>query len=110
MKRFFIDSSVLFSAAYSSRGYSRDLVLMAAGGELILVASMLVLEEVRRNLAVTALEVVPIFEYLLEIVPFEMVQPTRDEVLEAAQRVALKDAPIVAAAKKGKGRSVGHAR
>lgn len=31
MTRIFIDSSVSFSAAYSSRGHSRDLILMALG-------------------------------------------------------------------------------
>jgi predicted nucleic acid-binding protein len=35
--RIFIDSSVLFSAAYSGRGHSRDLLLMAIRGDLTLV-------------------------------------------------------------------------
>ncbi len=51
MKRIFIDSSMLFSAAYSARGHSRDLRVMAVRGEVILVASHLVLEELRRNRA-----------------------------------------------------------
>ena len=34
-----MDSSVLFSALYSSRGFSRDLLLAAARGEMILVMS-----------------------------------------------------------------------
>lgn len=36
MKRLFIDSSVLFSAAYSARGHACDLVVMAAREEVIL--------------------------------------------------------------------------
>jgi len=51
MTRIFLDSSVLFSAAYSSRGRARELILRAARGELTLVVSDLVLEETRRNLA-----------------------------------------------------------
>jgi predicted nucleic acid-binding protein len=54
MKRLFIDSSVLFSAAYSPRGHARDLILMAARSELVLVISPLVLEETRRNLEESA--------------------------------------------------------
>lgn len=102
MKRIFIDSSVLFSAAYSSRGHSRDLILMAVRGEVILVASLLVFEEVRRNLAENAPEALSLFDYLLEIVPFEIVDPLREEVLKAAQIIALKDAPILAASRKAK--------
>lgn len=49
--RLFIDSSVLFSAANSERGHSRDLVIMSARGELVIVLSHYVLEETRRNLA-----------------------------------------------------------
>ena len=43
--RLFIDSSVLFSAANSERGHSRDLVLMSAKEEHTLVLSHYVLEE-----------------------------------------------------------------
>jgi predicted nucleic acid-binding protein len=66
--RLFIDSSVLFAAAYSNRGHAHDLVQMGIRGQVTLVMSRLVLEETRRNLA-------------------------------AAQYTALKDAPILAAAR-----------
>ena len=102
MKRLFIDSSVFFSAAYSAKGHSRDLVLMAAQGEVLLVVSDLVIEEVRRNLEQSAVQVLPVFDYLLEILPIEIINPTRDEVIEAARIVEIKDAPIVAAAKKAR--------
>jgi uncharacterized protein len=102
MKRIFIDSSVLFSAAYSARGHSRDILLMAMRGEVVLVASHLVFQEVRRNLAEHAPEVLSLFDYLTELIPFEFVDPSREEVLAAAQTVALKDAPIVAAARKAR--------
>jgi predicted nucleic acid-binding protein len=100
MKRLFIDSSVFFSAAYSSKGHSRDLVLMAARGEVLLVVSNLVLEEVRRNLMQSAPQVLPVFDYLLEILPLDRINPIRKEVVDASKMVELKDAPIVAAAKK----------
>ena len=102
MKRIFIDSSVLFSAAYSARGHSRDLLLMAVRGEVSLVASHLVLEEVRRNLAENAPKALVMFDYLLEILPVEITNPSKAEVLAAGEEVALKDAPIVAAAKKAR--------
>ena len=102
MKCIFIDSSVLFSAAYSARGHSRDLLLMAVRGEVSLVASRLVLEEVRRNLAENAPEALAMFDYLLEILPVEITNPSKAEVLAAAEEVALKNAPIVAAAKKAR--------
>ena len=100
MKRLFIDSSVLFSAAYSTRGYARELILMAVREEVILVVSPLVLDETRRNLAESAPETLDLLDLLVKAIPFEYANPTKAEVLSAAQNVALKDAPILAAAKK----------
>jgi predicted nucleic acid-binding protein len=100
MKRIFLDSSVLFSAAYSSQGHSRDLILMVARGEVALVLSQFVLTETRRNLGEAAPEALAWVDLLLVALPFETVHPTKGDVLEAAEHVALKDAPIVAAAKK----------
>ena len=102
MKRVFIDSSVLFSAAYSSQGHSRDLILMAARGEVTLVLSQFVLTETRRNLAEAAPDALAWLDLLLVALPYDTVQPVKEEVLGAAKHVALKDAPIVAAAKKAK--------
>ena len=99
MMRLFIDSSVLFSAAYSARGHARDLIIMAAREEVILVVSPLVLEETRRNLEEIAPETVALFDLLVQTIPFDLVQPTRGDVLEAARVVVFKDAPILAAAK-----------
>jgi predicted nucleic acid-binding protein len=72
---------------------------MAAREEVILVVSPLVLEETRRNLEESAPETVGLFDLLVQTIPFEIVQPTKEEVLEAARVVVLKDAPILAAAK-----------
>ena len=99
MKRLFIDSSVLFSAAYSSRGHARDLIVLATREEVILVVSPLVLEETRRNLEESAPETVGLFDLLVQTIPFEIVEPSKDDILAASRVVVLKDAPIVAAAK-----------
>jgi len=51
MARAFLDYSVLFSAAYSSKVHSRELLIMAAREEITVVISQLVVDETRRNLA-----------------------------------------------------------
>ena len=102
MSRVFLDSSVLFSAAYSRRGHAYDLLQMAIRDVITILTSQLVLDEIRRNLADHAPDKLPFLDLALEQIPFEFVRPTRREVLAAAQHVALKDAPIVAAARKAK--------
>ncbi|MGD2158995.1 MAG: PIN domain-containing protein [Anaerolineales bacterium] len=100
MIRIFVDSSVLFAAAYSATGHSRDLILMAAREEITLVISHLVLAETRRNLFESAPEVLNYLDLVIDNIPFESIQPTKREVIAASEFVVLKDAPIVAAAKK----------
>lgn len=102
MIRLFLDSSVLYSAVYSPKGHSRDLILRAIRAELTLVVSSLVLRETKRNLATKAPDSLPLLRLVLQGIPFELVRPTKREVLEATKVVVLKDAPIVAAAKKAK--------
>ena len=99
MLRIFIDSSVLFSAAYSSKGHARDLIMMAARDEIRLVISSLVMEETRRNLADFAPEVLPALEQIFDSIDFEIINPTKADVIEAVKIVALKDAAILAAVK-----------
>jgi predicted nucleic acid-binding protein len=100
MIRIFHDSSVLFSAIYSAKGHSRDLLIMAARDEIIIVISKLVLEETRSSLSVYSPETVVFFDQVMETIPFEYVRPTKREVIAAAKHTVLKDAPIIAAAKK----------
>ena len=102
MTRIFLDASVIFSACYSTRGHSHDLILMAVRGEYDLVSSKLVVEEARRNLARTSEDYILFLDFVLENIPIEYVRPTKGQVIAAASHVALKDAPIVAAAKRGK--------
>lgn len=102
MKRLFLDSSVLFSAAYSSRGHARDLILMAIRKEVVVVISKLVIDETRANLAEKAPDKLFLLDIIVENVPFEVVRPTKREVIAATKIIELKDAPIIAAAKKSK--------
>lgn len=102
MTRIFIDSSVLFSATYSPRGHSRDLILKAVRGEIVLVISKLVLAETALNLEKEVKDKLYLLGFIEEFVSFEFVQPTKRQVLVASKLVEPKDAAIVAAAKKAK--------
>ena len=99
MLRVFIDSSVLFSAAYSSKGHASDLIIMAARNEIRLVISSLVMEETRRNLADFAPEVLPALDQVFDAIDFEIINPSKADVIDAAKIVAVKDAAILAAVK-----------
>lgn len=102
--RVFLDASVIFAAALSQTGASRELFRLAAEGEVQLVASQFVLEEAERNLASKAApETVAAFRLLVDIVEVEITpDPSRDEITAAATFTALKDAPVVAAAIKAR--------
>jgi predicted nucleic acid-binding protein len=102
MIRAFVDASVLFAASLSPTGASREIIRQAVRGQVTLVASKLVYEEVEKNLADKAPEALPAFRQFLATVPFETVRPTKRQVLQAARYSALKDAPIVAAAKRAR--------
>jgi predicted nucleic acid-binding protein len=100
--RVFIDSSVLFSAANSTRGHSHDLIRMGARGEIVLVLSDYVFEETRRNLGSLSPPKETRLDEIISSAAIEIVEVTRKEVLNAAKIVVLKDAPILAAAKAAK--------
>jgi len=101
MTRIFLDSAFSIRLP-SSKGHSRDLILMAIREEDTLVVSQVVLTETRRNLAQSTPEHVVLLDLIEAHVPFEIIDVTKHEVLSAAEQVVLKDAPIVAAARKGK--------
>lgn len=100
MIRAFVDASVLFAAAKSETGASREIIRLAIHGRVRLVASQLVFEEARRNLKAKAPEAVVALDDFLNTVSFEIVRPTKREVKAAMEYVAVKDAPIIAAAKR----------
>ena len=96
--RLFLDASVIFAAALSPKGASREIIRLALQGDIQIVLSIVVIEEARRNLARKAPEALPLFEAFLEALPYECVDPSAAEVRAMAAHVVLKDAPIVAAA------------
>jgi predicted nucleic acid-binding protein len=68
MIRVFIDSSVLFSAAYSSKGHARDLIMMAVRNEIHPVISSLVIVETRRNLENFAPDALPSLDRIFDAI------------------------------------------
>ena len=102
MIRVFLDTSALYAAVYSQTGAAREIIRLAIRGEICLVVSQLVLEEARRNLQAKAPEAASHLEDLIQVVEFETVRPTREEVLAALAYTEPKDAPIVAAAEKAR--------
>jgi predicted nucleic acid-binding protein len=101
-RRIFLDSSVLYAAAFSATGPARRLILKGLEGSITLAISDLVLEETKRNLTKNAPLALPSFTRLADLFSPFITNPTKAEVLKAAQVVHLKDAAIVAAAAKGK--------
>jgi predicted nucleic acid-binding protein len=99
MKRVFVDTSVFFSACYSQTGASFEIFRLALNGVIELVTSEYILEETRRNLVGKSPEDLPRFLGFLDLIDFESVNPSREEVLKAAGYTELKDAPVVAAAR-----------
>lgn len=100
MIRVFIDTNVFFSACYSEAGASFEIFRQSLAGNVHLVISSLVLEETERNLAEKSLEDLQKFRDFKANIMFEVIDASKDEVLEAASYTELKDAPIVAAAKR----------
>jgi predicted nucleic acid-binding protein len=99
-RRIFLDSSVLYAAAFSATGPARRLILKGLKGSIALAISDLVLDETKRNLTKNAPLALPSFMVLVDLLPPFITNPTKVQVLKAAQIVHLKDAPIVAAAVK----------
>lgn len=99
MLKVFLDATVLFSAAYSTTGASRELIHQALEGKVILCASTFVIQEAERNLTKKAPQKIPIYYQLIELLNLVIVRnPTKAELLEVAAYTQLKDAPVVAAA------------
>jgi predicted nucleic acid-binding protein len=99
-RRIFLDSSVLYAAAFSATGPARRLILKGLEGSIALSLSDLVLEETKRNLTKNAPSALPYFAILADLLSPFITNPTKAQVLKAAQIVHYKDAPIVAAAVK----------
>jgi predicted nucleic acid-binding protein len=101
-RRVFLDSSVLYAAAFSQTGPARRLILKGLQGSIALCLSDLVIAETQRNLAQNAPAALPYVTMIADLLAVSITRPTKAEVLKAAQVVHLKDAAIVAAAAKAK--------
>jgi predicted nucleic acid-binding protein len=94
MRRICIDSSVLFTAANSTKGHSYDHMLTSAAGKLTLVLSDFLLEETRRNLTLSQ-PGLTVLERIIREARIEIVTVTRQQVLDAIKWIVPKDAPIL---------------
>jgi predicted nucleic acid-binding protein len=94
----FIDSSVIYSAAYSPDGTASKLLLGSTALPYSLFLTEFVADEVRRNIKENAPAKAPALEILLNTLPTPLPDPPVQLVLDAARIVHLKDAPIVAGA------------
>jgi predicted nucleic acid-binding protein len=65
-KSVFLDSSVLYAAAFSATGPARRLILKGFAGSITLAISDLVLEETKRNLTQNAPLALPAFTLLVD--------------------------------------------
>jgi predicted nucleic acid-binding protein len=96
----FLDASVFVSACISSQGASHEIIRESTRGAVLLVISDYVLRETERSLARKRPDALPVLQELLANVDFNIVNPTPDDILEAAKYTDIEDAPVVAAAKK----------
>ncbi len=101
MIRAFADASVLYSAIHSATGASRELLRRHRDGQLRLIVSDYALVEAKRNLVQDTPGLAAAIDLVFEIYAFEVVTPDPESIQEAAVYTAMKDAPIVAAAKIG---------
>ncbi len=93
----FLDSSVLIAATISAKGSARDLLNHGFRGEYDLIISTDVIAECERNLREKAPGVLPLFTTFLAFLPHR-IEPTAEQVAQAAAHIEAKDAAIVAAA------------
>jgi predicted nucleic acid-binding protein len=97
--RVVLDSSVLFAAAYSTKGSAHDLLLAEIQGQVNLVLSQYVLQETERNLLRRVPHVHPAFLVFRDDLPYQLSDPPEPLIADTALIIVAKDAPIVAAAR-----------
>jgi predicted nucleic acid-binding protein len=98
----FIDASVLFSASLSPTGASREIIRESIRGNAGLVLSDYILKEVERNLNNRYPDALLILREILKATAPKIVNPTKRQILAATKYTVLKDAPVVAAARRAK--------
>ena len=103
--KIFVDSSVLYSAMYSTTGASAELLRLSQfhPQKIKLIYSFYVLLEVQANLSSKASELLEYFEIFVDSIdPKQIIDPTKSQIEKVAKYTDIKDAPIVAAAIKSK--------
>jgi len=97
--RVFLDSNVLFSGLYSEEGPPGEILGLHSQGEIIVVVSQQVLEELVRNVREKLPRALPALGILLTNNPPEVVSdPSREAVDQSSGVINMQDAPILAAA------------
>lgn len=100
----FIDASVFIAAAGSPTGGSAAVLELGHRGQVLLLASKLVLVEAERNIRqkLSSEKLLRFYEYIGTL-PLQVVAAaTEEEIAEAAEVVAEKDAHVLAAAVNGR--------
>ena len=95
--RVFLDANVLFSAAYRDSGSVRVFFGLARAGMCTLASSGFAAGEARRNIAAKHPKRLPDLESLIGELAL-CSEPSQETLEWAAQRLPVKDAPILAAA------------
>ncbi len=96
--KLFLDANIIFTAAYSAEGISRHIFDLAEAGYCSLHTSAFALDEARRNLALKAPGKVPELNRLLPRLKIMSEAPPDKVHRASALPLALKDAPVMAAA------------
>lgn len=97
--RVFLDSNVIFSGLHSPQGAPGAILECFVKGDISVVVSQQVLEEVVRTIKEKLPEALPILKRLLVSVPPEVIpNPELAEVKRWAGRLSTADAAIIAAA------------
>ena len=100
--KLFLDANVIFTATYSTQGFSRGLFRLSVAGKYSLCTSAFAHEEAVRNIQKKALEKLADLTMLMQQVDI-LPEPHPQWIIRAARLpLAAKDAPVLAAALQGK--------
>jgi len=101
--RVFLDTSALIAGIVSTSGAARELLRLCEARVIEPLVSRQVLTEADRNLSEKLPALVPDYCHLIrQMSPSVLEDPSRKEVAQAARVIHHKDAPILAAAIRGK--------
>lgn len=97
--RVFLDTNVIFSAVYSSKGAPNAILEAYVEGKIEIVISRQVLEETILNIQRKKPDLLPNLYFFLQQAPFEIQpDPSVENVARWAKVINPPDAPILAAA------------